>query len=108
MPHLCNLCYTNFMEAKKIELISSLIIFAGVLLLTFLVFQPFFHILVLAAVLALLFQPLYKKLLQIFGGGKSFWSFVIVFLTLIFLIIPIFFFGLQILGQAQNFFAMTQ
>jgi predicted PurR-regulated permease PerM len=96
------------MEAKKIELVSSLVIFAAVLFLTFFVFQPFFHILVLAAVLAVLFQPLYKKLLKISGGGKSFWSFVIVLLALIFLIIPIFFFGLQILGQAQDFFAMTQ
>jgi predicted PurR-regulated permease PerM len=96
------------MEAKKIELVSSLIIFAGVLILTFFVFQPFFHILVLAAVLAVLFQPLYKKLLQLWSGGKSFWAFIIVVLSLVFLIIPIMFFGLQILAQAQDFFAMTQ
>jgi predicted PurR-regulated permease PerM len=96
------------MEAKKIEIVSSVFIFALVLLLTFFVFQPFFHIMVLAAVLAVLMQPLYKKLMHLFGHGKSFWAFVIVLLTLVFLILPILFFGLQILRQTQDFFALTQ
>jgi predicted PurR-regulated permease PerM len=96
------------MEAKKIEVVSSLIIFAGVLILTFLVFQPFIRILVLASVLAVLFFPLQEKLVQTFGGGKSLWSLLIVILTLVFLIIPIMFFGLQILRQAQDFFSLSQ
>jgi predicted PurR-regulated permease PerM len=102
------MCYNFRMDSKKIEFVSSLVILAGVLFLVFLVFRPFLPILVLSAVLSVLFQPVYKKLLRIFGGGKSFWAAVIVLLTLVFLIIPVLFFGSQILGQAQNFFSMSQ
>ena len=96
------------MDVKKIELVSSLLIFAVVLVLTFFIFQPFLPILVLAVALAVLCAPLQKKLVEVFHGGKSLWAIIIVFLTLIFIIIPIFFFGLQILRQTQDFFAMSQ
>jgi predicted PurR-regulated permease PerM len=53
-------------------------------------------------------MPLQKKLVQISRGGKSFWAIVIGLLALIFLIVPILFFGLQVLNQTQTFFAMSQ
>jgi predicted PurR-regulated permease PerM len=96
------------MEAKKLEMISFLVAAFVVLVFTFFVFQPFFNAIVLSIILAVLFDPLYKKLIAIFGGGKNILAFLLVLLALVFLIIPIMFFGMQILRQAQNFFLLTQ
>lgn len=96
-------------ESKRLEILSFIVLLGGVSLLAFFIFQPFLHILILAGVLTVLFQPLYKKMLTIFNGkGKNFFAFLVVVIALIFLIIPILFFGLQILGQAQSFFSLTQ
>ena len=96
-------------EKKRLEILSFIVLFAGVSILTFFVFKPFLSILVLAGVLAILFRPLYKKLLAASSGkGKNFFAFIVVLLALVFIIIPILFFGIQILGQAQDFFALTQ
>lgn len=96
------------METKRLELIIFSGLFIGLSILTFFVFQPFLRILVLAGVLSVLFQPLYEKMVKIFHGGKSFVACLLVIIALVFIIIPILFFGLQIFGQAQNFFSLTQ
>lgn len=96
------------MESKRLEIIVFSTLFIGLSVLTFFVFQPFLGILVLAMVLSVLFHPLYDKLVQVFHGGKSFFAGLLTIIALIFLIIPILFFGLQILHQAQNFFSLTQ
>ncbi|MEI6316279.1 MAG: AI-2E family transporter [bacterium] len=96
------------MEKKKLEIGSFFIFCAGILVLTFFVFRPFFSILVLAAVLALLFRPLYIRMLKWNKKGKNLFAVLIVLISLIFIILPILFFGLQILGQAQIFFTLIQ
>ena len=96
------------MEKKKLELGAFFIFCTGILVLTFFVFKPFFSILVLAAVLALLFRPLYKKLLRKYPKGKNIFAVLIVILALIFIIIPILFFGLQILGEVQKFLVIIE
>lgn len=96
------------MESKRLEHIIFSAIFLGLFILTFFVFKPFLSIIVLAAILSILFYPLYGKLLEMFRGGKSFAACLVVVVALFFLIMPILFLGLQILGQAQNFFSLTQ
>lgn len=98
----------NLMESKKLELVAFSTLFAGLAILIFLVFRPFVGILVLAAVLSILFHPLYARLLKVFPKGKSFVACLLVIIALVFLIIPILFFGLQIFRQAQDFFSLTQ
>jgi predicted PurR-regulated permease PerM len=96
------------MESKRLELVAFSTFFVGLTILTFFVFHPFLRVLVLAAVLSVLFHPLYVRLIKIFGGGRSFVACLLVLVALVFLIIPILFFGWQIFGQAQNFFSLTQ
>jgi len=96
------------MTNKKIELSAFLSLFVGISVVTFFVFRPFLGIIALATILAVLFYPWYKKLTNYFHGGESFFAGLLVVVALIFLIIPLLFFGAQILGQAQNFFASTQ
>ena len=82
--------------------------FVGLSILTFFVFQPFLRIIVLAIVLSILFHPLYKRFVKIFHGSTHLAAGLIVVIALIFVIIPILLFGLQILDQAQGFFSLTQ
>ena len=96
------------MESKKLDFVAFSLVFIGVCLLTFFVFQPFLGILVLATVLSVLFHPLYERLVKFFHGGKSILACFLVVIALFFIIIPILFFGLQIFGQAQNFFSLTE
>ncbi|MCX6757597.1 MAG: AI-2E family transporter [Candidatus Nomurabacteria bacterium] len=96
------------MEKKRLEIVSFLVLCTLILILTFLVFKPFLNILVLAAILSLLFRPLYKRMLRHHKNGSNFFAIVIVLISLVFLIIPILFFGVQILGQMQNFFTLIQ
>ena len=96
------------MESKRLELIVFSVLFVGLSVLTFFVFRPFLHVLVLAAVLSVLFHPLYTKLIGPFRGGRSVSTCLVVVIALVFLIIPVSFFGLQIFAQAQNFFSLSQ
>ncbi len=96
------------MENKKLELVlfSALIVILTVLM--FFVFRPFISIIVLAAVLSVLFHPLNERLVKAFKGRRSLVACLLVIVAFVFLIIPIMFFGLQIFGQAQSFFSLTQ
>jgi predicted PurR-regulated permease PerM len=95
------------METKRLELVAFSTFFVILSVLIFFVFQPFIRILVLSAVLAVLFHPLYVKLLKVFKN-RNFVSGLLVIVALVFLIIPLMFLGLQILSQVHNFFALTQ
>ena len=96
------------MESRKLELIAFSALFIALSVLMLLVFQPFLSILVLAAVLSVLAHPLYKRFMHMFRGSKNFSALLLVVIALFFLIIPVLFFGYEILRQAQNFFFLTQ
>ena len=96
------------MEKRRLEIASFVVLGALIVILTFLVFKPFLNIIVLAIVLALLFQPLYQRMLHAYSKGKNLFALVIVFLTLIFIILPILFFGIQIFKELQNLFVLLQ
>ena len=89
-------------------MISFLIFCAGILVLAFFVFRPFFNVLALAIILAMIFKPLYLKMLHLYKGGANLFAFILVLIALVFLIIPIIFFGLQIFWQIQIFFTILQ
>jgi predicted PurR-regulated permease PerM len=95
------------MENKKLELVIFSAMFVALTVLLLFVFRPFMHILVVAAVLAVLFHPVYKKMVKKFPKGRSTVSAVLVIVALIFIIIPLLFIGFQIFNQAQGFFALT-
>ena len=96
------------MESKKIELIIFSALFVCLLAILFFVFRPFIGILILAIAMAVLFHPLHEKLVKLFHGGKSLVALLLVVAALIFLIIPVLFFGVQIFLQAQSFFSSSQ
>jgi predicted PurR-regulated permease PerM len=95
------------MNHEKLELTSFVLFFAAVVLLTYFVYQPFIPILILATVLSVLLQPLYKKI-QNLMKERNVSALIVVLLVLLFIIIPLLFLGFQIFHDAQNFFIMSQ
>ncbi len=96
------------MPQHRIEISFFLVFFAIVALLAFLVFRPFLNVLLLAAVFAVLLYPIYSTLEKWFAGGRSMAAFVTVFIAFTFLVVPIFFLGMQIFEQASGVYVKMQ
>lgn len=96
------------MERTKLEISSFLLLFAAVAVLAFFVFQPFLNVVLLAAVFAVLLHPAYEALARAFGGGRSMAAFVVVFATLVFIVVPLFFLGGQIFNEARELYFSLQ
>src|ERR1700691_352643 len=94
------------MDKNRLENLSLLVLFFGVSILLFFVFEPFFAVLSLAVVFAVLLHSPYEKLTRILGGWKSAAALVTVGITLIFFIVALFFLGVQIFQEAQNLYAV--
>jgi predicted PurR-regulated permease PerM len=64
------------------------------------VFRPFFTILILAAIMATAFHPLYKRILKAFKGRARLASITMCFLVLVLIIVPLLLFVLLLGKQA--------
>jgi predicted PurR-regulated permease PerM len=93
------------MEKHRLEHVSLLVLFIAASTLLFFVFAPFFSLLSLAAVFAVLLHRPYERLSKFFGGSRNSTAGVTVAATFIFIIIPLVFFGGQIFQEAQNLYA---
>ncbi len=91
------------MQNEKLERASFLVLFVGISILLFFVYAPFFSVMALAAVAAVLLHSPYQKLLKLFRN-KSLAAVVTVGLLLIFIIVPLFFLGVQIFHEAQGLY----
>jgi len=79
----------NDNQGRYIQAITFLALLAGTLVLTYFIFRPYLAILVLSAILAVFFRPLYHKLVKVFGGRKSLVALVVSILILIIILIPL-------------------
>ena len=104
IQNLPRLCYAVGMDKNRLENLSLLVLFVGVSILLFFVFSPFFIVLSLAAVFAVLLHAPYEKLTRTFGGWKSASALFTVGVMLIFFIVPLFFLGVQIVQEAQGLY----
>lgn len=89
---------------RKIQLQFLLVLLAGVLLLTFFILSPFLSPLALAAVFAVVLQPLYKKILHRVGNSEALAATATLFIALIGILIPLAFLGTQIFREAALFY----
>jgi len=82
---------------------SSLLL--GVLVLTFFVFQPFLYALVLAAVFAIVFHPLHKRLVRFFGKRKGWAALVTMLIVFILVLAPLVFFGAEVFQESGRLYS---
>ena len=93
------------MDAKLAQpyfLASLIIVISG---LTFFIFKPFLVVLILAAVFAVVLQPLYRWILRGASDLSGLAAFVTMFVTVICIIVPLTFITVQIAGEAQNLYS---
>lgn len=89
---------------RKSQLRFLLILLAGALLLAFLIFSPFLAPLALAAVFAVVLQPLYNAILLKFGNRAALAALAVVLIAIVCILVPLAFIGTQIFGEAGQLY----
>ncbi|MFA5131890.1 MAG: AI-2E family transporter [Candidatus Paceibacterota bacterium] len=95
------------MNNRKLQLPFLILLLAGILLLSFFILKPFLAPLALAAMFAVVLQPLYRKLLRVFGNREALASLSTVFVSLVCIILPLTFLGTQIFHEAVALYSST-
>ena len=90
------------MKKSRLETVSFLVLLGAIVVLTFAVFKPFLQVLTLAAVLAILFDAPYERLVRLLRGQRSIAAIIWMLLVIIFLVVPVFILGSQIFIEAQG------
>lgn len=110
---------SNGMNNQKSQPYFLLILLTGVLILAFFIFRPFLYALILAAVFAVVFQPVYQKIVSVFRRqqapleaetltGQGLAALATILIVVIFIFTPLIFLGIQIFQEAQQlFFSLT-
>jgi len=74
---------------RYIQAITFLAFLVGTLVLTYFVFRPYLAVVVLGTIFAILFRPVYNKLLRLFRGHESLAALVVAILALVVLAVPL-------------------
>ena len=92
------------MASAKLQLQFLLIILAGALILSFLVISPFLTPLALAAVFAVMLQPLYRTLLRRSGNRKALAAGATLLFSFVCILIPLALLGTQIFRESTQLY----
>jgi len=92
------------MEQSKLETNFFLVLFVAVATLTFFMFLPYMAPLVLATTLAVVFFPFYQWLFRKINNSFLA-SFITVLLAILVVILPLFYFGYELFGEARNLYS---
>jgi predicted PurR-regulated permease PerM len=69
------------------------------------VYQPFFHVIALASIFAVLLKPFYEKTRKLFCGKKGLSAAFVIIITLIFIATPLYFLGVQVFNESQSLYS---
>jgi len=86
------------------ELIFFFALFGVVALLAFGIMSPYVTPLFLAAVLAVMFEPIHKQLLKWTGGNKTWAAFTSVILVLVVILVPLFFIAVLLFEEVAGLY----
>jgi predicted PurR-regulated permease PerM len=93
---------------QKLQLGFFLLILGVATVLAYHVFKPFFSVIILAVVFAILLYPIYTKVLKYFRGRETVSSVVVIILTLIFILTPLAFLSIEIFNQSRDVYVQLQ
>ena len=92
------------MNSKNTQIYFLLILLLGILSLSFFIFYPFFTIILLAVVLSVTFQPVYKKFLHLTRERRGLAALLTTFIIVLVILIPVSLLGIQIVQEAQRIY----
>lgn len=83
-----------------------LAVFAGTFVLAFFIFRPFLYALILATVFAVVFQPIYQRIVNYIRGRQGLAALATILIVIIFIFTPLIFLGIQIFQEAQQLYSV--
>ncbi|MFA6503151.1 MAG: AI-2E family transporter [Candidatus Paceibacterota bacterium] len=92
------------MDAKVLRPYFLITLITASAVLTFFIFRPFLIVLVLAAMFAMLLQPLYHVVLRRMSSSPGLAAFVTMLVAVVCILIPLMFISVQIADDAQNLY----
>ncbi|MDP2741806.1 MAG: AI-2E family transporter [bacterium] len=92
------------MNQKQRSYYFLLFCLVAALLVIFLIIRPFLNPLILGAIFAFLFQPLYKKILRLLWKQRSVAAFITMIIAIILVILPIMLLGVQIFKELNQLY----
>lgn len=92
------------MNSKNFQIYSFITFMILVGTFVFFMFLPFLSALILSVTLAIIFNPLYGRVLKFSIGSRSIASLLTILLILIIFLIPITFFGVRVFNQAHSIY----
>jgi predicted PurR-regulated permease PerM len=92
------------MKHHRIQLIFFYLVILAILTLSFFIFLPFFSVLFLALVFAILFDPVHKKILSVFHNRHALSAFFSVLIVFFVIVGPISFLGTLLFQEATNLY----
>jgi predicted PurR-regulated permease PerM len=96
------------MNTQKPKFSFLLILLAASFILAILILRPFIYSLILAVIFAVVFQPLYKRILKLLGGRSGLAALLTTVVIIVFILTPLVFIGIQIFKEAQQlYFSLT-
>ncbi len=93
------------MNERKSQLYFLLATLAGTFILVFFIFRPFLYALALAMVFAIVFQPVYKKIVGFTRGRRGLSALATILIVVALIFTPIIFLGIQIFQEAQQLYS---
>jgi len=96
--------YTN-MNFSKMQTYFFFTLLIGALVLAFFLFLPYLSALLFATGLAIVFYPVYAKMLKLLQGKSSVAALATILIILLTLLIPLSLFGFQIFKEAHDLYA---
>lgn len=92
------------MNYKNFQIYFFLGILAVVFLVVILMFLPYLSSLVIAATLAIIFEPVHNRVFKIVRRQKILAALITILAMLVIVLVPITFFGIKVFNQAQNLY----
>lgn len=93
---------------QRIQLAFLLMLLGLAAFMTYIVYQPFLNVIILALVLAILLNPIYERFLKLFGGRSKIAAGTVIILAIIFILVPLTLFSIQIFNQSKDVFFQLQ
>lgn len=93
---------------QRVQLAFFLVLLGLSAFMTYIVYQPFLNVIILALVLAILLNPVYERVLKLFGGRSKVAASAVIFLTIVFILIPITLLSVQIFNQSKDIYVELQ
>jgi len=93
------------MQSNRLGIYFLIALLIGALVLTYFIFQPFLAPLVLAAVFAVVLQPLYRRILRGIPKWPSLASLITVLISVVGILVPLILIGTQIGLESQQLYS---